>query len=171
MKYSILTKSIALLLFIAFINPVVAQVNTCQALSFYGNAVNEGLCKGLSPGNQNLWVCDLTGGSPDIHTTFNAVTNLHLTVRNNPAPPQCQGSSQLTGVWPAGLNIMAGQPNMVCGVSVQNYVDRFNAVNQAAVIPGHSLCESGFLNAQANLRLTPAQTHLYLLNCAANHCP
>src|SRR5262245_44667137 len=60
--------------------PAAAQVPVCQALTLYGNAANTGLCKSLSPGTQNLWVCGLTTGVTDIHTTFNAATALHLTV-------------------------------------------------------------------------------------------
>lgn len=160
-----------LVLMLSGLTAVKAQVATCDALKLYGNAVNEGLCKDLSPGNQNLWVCDLTGGSPDIHTTFNAATNLHLTVRHNPAPPNCQGNSQLTGFWPAGLGIMAGNPVTVCGVGVQNYVNRLNAVNQVPAMPGQSLCRSAFLTAQANGKLSPTKTAQYLANCGANACP
>ncbi len=36
------------------VQPASAQVPVCQALTLYGNAVNEGLCKSLSPGTQNL---------------------------------------------------------------------------------------------------------------------
>lgn len=167
----IIQNSVFILLLLCLSAVAKAQVATCDALRLYGNAVNEGLCKDLSPGNQNLWVCDLTGGSPDIHTTFNAATNLHVTVRNNPAPPNCQGNSQLTGFWPAGLNIMGGNPAQVCHVSIQNYVNRLNAVNQAPVMPGQTLCRSAFLNAQANGKLSPTKTAQYLANCAASACP
>ncbi|WP_223787357.1 hypothetical protein [Marinicella meishanensis] len=168
---SIKTPTLTVLLWLLCGPTAQAQVATCDALNLYGNAVREGLCKGLSPGNQNLWVCDLTGGSPDIHTTFNAVTNLHVTVRHNPAPPNCQGQSQLTGLWPAGLAIMAGQPGMVCQVNIQNYVNRLNAVAQAAPMLGQTLCRSSFLRAQAAGKLSPTNTAQYLANCAANACP
>jgi|GEM_PF-4516417 len=159
------------LLSMAWFNQSQAQVNTCDALRMYGAAVTSGLCKSLSPGNQHLWVCDLTGGAPDIHTTFNAATNLHVTVRHNPAPPNCQGNSYLSGVWPAGLGIQAGQPAFVCQVSIQGYVDRLNAVAAIPAMPGQSLCRSAFLAAQHAGKLTAAQTHLYLANCGTNACP
>ena len=63
-----------------------AQVPTCEALTLYGNAANSGLCKTLSPATQNLWVCGMTTANPDVHTTFNAATALHVTVVYSPAP-------------------------------------------------------------------------------------
>ncbi|HWU52355.1 MAG TPA: hypothetical protein VN153_06010, partial [Tahibacter sp.] len=74
-----------------------AQVPVCDALTLYGNAVNSGLCRSLSPTTQNLWVCELSGVNPDVHTTFNAATALHVTVRTDVNPPSCQGNSTLAG--------------------------------------------------------------------------
>lgn len=153
---------------VAGTTPAIAQVPTCQALSLYGNAFNEKLCKSLSPTTQNLWVCGLAD-SPDIHTTFNAATALHVTVRNNPAPPGCEGNSQLAGHWPGGLVIAGGQPAMVCNVNVQNWVNRLNAVNQLPA--GHAtLCRAGFLAALAK-GADPALMQTYLDTCQAIGCP
>ena len=63
-----------------------AQVDRCTALTFYGNAVNSGLCRNLSPAGQNLQVCELSAGQPDIHLTFSNAAigdvSLHFTVTN-----------------------------------------------------------------------------------------
>ena len=61
-------------------------VPTCSALSLYANAARTGLCRSLSPTTQNLWVCELSGANPDVHTTFNAANALHITVRQAPQP-------------------------------------------------------------------------------------
>lgn len=149
-------------------------VPTCEALTLYGNAAADGLCKSLSPTTQNLWVCDFTGGSPDIHATFNAATPLHITVRNNPSPPGCQGNSTLTGN-AGNLMIAGGQPTSVCNVSIQNYVNRLNAV-PATPAGGGSACQAGFLAAQASGKLPVAVAATYLAKCnapapAAAACP
>lgn len=149
--------------------PAAAQVPVCRALTLYGNAAADRLCKTLSPTTQNLWVCGLTDGNPDIHTTFNVGTPFHVTVRNNPAPPGCEGNTNLTAAGGA-LAIQAGQPANVCGVDIQSYVNRLNAVPAAPPVVGQSACRAGFLAAQANGRMTPALVATYLATCAANHC-
>lgn len=154
---------------VAAASPAIAQVPTCEALTLYGNAFNEKLCRSLSPTNQNLWVCGLTNDAPDIHTTFNVLTPLHLTVRNNPSPPGCTGNSTLAGNWPGNLTIGLGQPAVVCGVNVQNWVDRLNAVNRLPA-GGQTLCRAGFLAALAN-GANPALMQTYLNTCAAQACP
>jgi hypothetical protein len=76
-EMSVLARFITLTLgaLVVVAQPARAQpVNTCEAITLYGNAANQGLCKSLSPGTQNHWVCDLTAGNPDIHLTFNANT-------------------------------------------------------------------------------------------------
>lgn len=147
-----------------------AQVPICDALTLYGNAANSGLCTSLSPTTQNLWVCAMTTGVTDVHTTFNAATAFHITVRINPAPPNCEGNSYLTGNWPGGLARQAGQPLMVCGVNIDNYVARLNAVPQ--VPPGGTTnCRAGFIAAGAAGRISQATMQSYLNTCAAQACP
>lgn len=147
-----------------------AHVPTCDALTLYGNAANSGLCKSLSPATQNLWVCDLTGADPDVHTTFNAATALHITVRTPPGIPTCEGLSLLAGHWPAALTIAAGQPGVLCNVPIQPWVDRLNAVPQVPA-GGTTACRAGFLAAGAAGRITQATMQSYLLTCAAQQCP
>jgi hypothetical protein len=150
--------------------PATAQVPVCQALTLYGNAVFEGLCKSLSPGTQNLWVCAMTTGSRDVHTTFNAATALHLTVRDNPSPPGCDQNSTFAGNWPGAIVIAAGQPVTICGVSVTNYVARLNAVNQMAG-GATTLCRAPFLAASNSGKISPALAQTYLNLCNAQACP
>jgi hypothetical protein len=145
-------------------------VPVCDALTMYGNAANSGLCQGLSPGTQNLKVCNLAA-TPDIHTTFNAGTPLHVTVRVNPGNPTCQGNAQLTGVWPGGLAILGGQPNAICGVGIQNWVNRLNAVNQVNPGPGQTFCRAAFIAAGNSGRLSPQEVTQYNNLCAQHHCP
>jgi hypothetical protein len=151
-------------------SPASAQVATCEALTLYGNAVSEGLCKILSPGTQNLWVCSLTDANPDVHTTFNTATDLHLTVRVSPAPPGCEGNSTLAGNWPGALQIAGGQPAALCNVGLDNYVARLNAVQQMPA-GGQSLCRAPFLAAQAAGKISPALAQSYLNLCTAQACP
>jgi hypothetical protein len=150
-----------------------AQLNTCEALTLYGNAAGQRLCKSLSPTTQNLWVCELASGQPDIHTTFNAATPLHLTVRNNPAPPGCEGNVQLNGVWPAG--IVAANQNPICGVNVVNYVARLNAVQRMQGGGGQSACRQAFITAGASGRISQPVMQSYLNACdvgnAGAACP
>ncbi|HVH36547.1 MAG TPA: hypothetical protein VM847_20820 [Tahibacter sp.] len=151
-----------------------AQVSTCDALTLYGHAASSGLCRNLSPTTQNLWVCELNGPNPGVHTTFNGATQLRLTVRTGGSPPTCQGHSGLTGNWPpaggGGLKIQTGEPANVCGVNVSNWLSRFNAVPQ---IPngGTTACRSGFLHAIAAGRLSKAVAQTYLNTCDALACP
>jgi hypothetical protein len=148
-----------------------AQVNVCQALTLYGNAVNTGLCKALSPGTQNLWVCDLAVGNPDVHSTFNATTALHITVRTT---PPCANSnpdnSILAGAWPANLAIGAQQRTTICNVSIQNYVDRFNDVQRMAAGPA-TLCRRPFFVAQQAGKISHNLAQSYLNLCALHNCP
>lgn len=158
-----------LLTLLAYASSAAAQVPTCEALSLYGNAFNQGLCKSLSPTTQNLWVCGLTDGATDVHTTFNAANPLHITVRINPGAPTCQGNSTLTGNWPGALAIAAGQPALICGVNVQTRVDRLNAVNQLPA-GASTLCRAGFLAALAG-GADAALMQTYLNTCVATGCP
>jgi hypothetical protein len=168
-RFRFLVAGALLALAAAFATPAAAQVPTCEALTLYGNAFNEHLCRSLSPTTQNLWVCDLSGGAPDVHTTFNAGNPLHLTVRNNPSPPGCQGNSTLGGNWPGALVIAPGQPAMVCGVSVQNYVNRLNAVVQVPA-GAHTLCTAPFIDAIAR-GADPALMQTYINTCGNIGCP
>jgi hypothetical protein len=144
-------------------------VPVCDALTLYGNAANSGLCQSLSTSAH--WVCELAN-SPDIHSTFNAMTPLHITV-NTQGPIPCNGLSTLTGTWNAAgqaLAIAAGQPNLVCNVSIQNYVDRFNA--QPRLPAGATTaCLTAFNAALGNLRISPVVHGFYAALCGANACP
>lgn len=162
--------AVALLTGAIFVSPVAAQVSTCDALTLYGNAANSGLCKTLSPGTQNLKVCELAS-SPDIHITFSAGTPLHLTVRDQAKQPSCEGNSMLNGIWPAALNIGANQPNRICGVDVQNWVNRLNAVPQVAPVGAQSNCGSGFVTAGNSGRLKPQEVTQYNQLCQQHNCP
>lgn len=127
----------------------------CNRVLMYGNAAASGLCRSLSPASQNLWVCELSA-SPDIHTTFNNATALHLTVRS----PSCEGNSYLQNNWP-NLARQQGQPQTVCGVSVDNYVARLNAVPQT-----YGTATQAFTAAQNAGRITPAVATSYInLGC------
>lgn len=151
--------------------PASAQpVPVCEALTMYGNAVNTGLCRSLSPTTQNLWVCALTDSDPDVHTTFNLATALHVTVRTPPGVPTCQGNSTLTGHWPAALAIAGGQPAVICGVGIQNWVNRLNAVPQMPA-GGQTLCTAPFLAAGAAGRISQNTMQSYLNTCNAQACP
>jgi len=140
-------------------------VTTCQALTLYGNSKVTGLCKTLSPGTQNLWVCGLTDANPDVHSTFNRATVLHLTVRT--AGAACQGNAYLAGPWPGGVTLAVGQPAVVCGVNMQAYVVRFNAVPQTFG------CQASFTEAQRLGRITPtiATSYINLCNAPDLLCP
>jgi hypothetical protein len=153
------------------VRPTLAQVPVCDALTLYGNAVSEGLCKSLSPGTQNLWVCALTAGNPDIHTTFNANTALHLTVRENPAPPGCDRNSTLAGAWPNHVAIAPGQPQNICQVTVQNYVNRLNAVNRMPSAGGQTFCRTAFVAAGQRGKITHTVMQSYLNLCTQHACP
>ena len=141
-----------------------AAVDRCQALTLYGNAAASGLCRSLSPTSQTLWVCELAS-SPDVHTTFNGSTNLHITVRMQ----GCEGYSNLDGAWPGQLRL-AGQP-MICGVNVQNYGDRLNAQPRMPARPGMTFVRTAFVTAIERSRLAPALAQGYIdlgvqWNCA-----
>lgn len=138
-------------------------VTTCEALTLYGNAVVTGLCRTLSPGTQNLWVCGLTDANPDVHSTFNRATPLHITVRTT----VCEGASVLAGAWPNALTLAAAQPVNICNVNVQNYVARLNAV------PETYGCQASFVQAQALGRITPAiaTSYIDLCNDPVLNCP
>ncbi len=144
----------------------VAVVPTCQALSLYANAANTGLCKSLSPTTQNLWVCELAQ-SPDVHLTFNAGTNLHITVRK--LSPACEGAAQFNGVFPGGLTL--AQPHSICGVNVANYVPRLNAVAQLPAAPNQPLVKTAILAAKNKGRVTDAVAQTYIATATAQHCP
>ncbi len=152
----------------AIARPADAQVPVCEALTLYGNAANSGLCHSLSPANQNLWVCELTQGNPDIHLTFNAVAALHITVRQYQMPPVCQGNSNLAGNWHQGLTNLAianGQQGVICGTNVINYMARLNNVPMAPHGNNASACTAGFIAALAVNRLTPQVAQTYIDEC------
>ncbi len=155
-------------------SPARAQppVPVCDALSLYANGADSGLCKSLSPTTQNLWVCELTGEVTDVHTTFNAATALHVTVRINPGAPTCQGNSILTGSYPSvvgnALRRAAGQPAVVCGVSIDNYVQRLVAVPQLLAAPGQNRVQTAILNALAAGRVTAPVAQTYINTAAPN---
>jgi len=149
------------------IQPALAQsVSICDALTLYGNAVDQGLCKSLSPTTQNLWVCTLTDANPDVHTTFNAVTDLHFTVRT-PPPTSCEGSSDLTGTWNVQQQQLAFQPNQpqqVCGVNLASYLTRLNA------LAPNNECKQAFIDAVAKGKITQSVAQSYINQCN-NNCP
>lgn len=156
-----------------------ANVPTCDALTLYSSAVNTRLCRSISPANQNLWVCELSD-NPDIHTTFNAATALHVTVRiNNTIAPQqnCQGNSILNGTWnaynnaPGQIVIAAGQPNTICNVNITNYINRLNAVPAAPRGNAPSNCAAGFMDANATGYLSAGVAAGYINLCQRNNCP
>jgi hypothetical protein len=157
-------------------SPAWAQgpVPICDALSLYANGARTGLCRSLSPTTQNLWVCELTTQNPDVHTTFNAVTALHITVRTPRGNPTCQGNSVLTGTYPSiaanMLRRVAGQPQVVCNVDVDNYIQRLIAVPQLAPAAGQNRVQTAILNAQAAGRVTAAVAGTYIATAAANGC-
>jgi len=136
----------------------VQAVPTCEALSLCANAAESGLCRSLSPTTQNHWVCGLADG-PDIHTTFNAATHLHITVRQCPGP-SCQGHANINGTFPANMTLTANAP--ICRVSAQNYLARLNAVNEMAAAAGQTHVQTAILAAVA-------QT--YISTAAHHHCP
>lgn len=143
-------------------------VPTCESLSLYANAANTGLCRSLSPTTQNLWVCELSD-NPDIHLTFNAGNNLHITVRKlNPA---CEGNSQFNGNFPGALTLAA--PAAICGVNIQNYLARLNAVPQMPAAHGQTRVQTAALAAVAARRLTiqVAQTYINTAGPHGQNCP
>ena len=142
-------------------------VPTCEALSLYANAAESGLCRSLTPTTQNHWVCELADG-PDIHTTFNAATHLHITVRQYPGP-NCQGHTNINGTFPANMTLQANAP--ICHVSVQNYLARLNAVNEMAAAPGQTHVQTAILAAVAAGRVTAAVAQTYVNTAAHHHCP
>jgi hypothetical protein len=143
-----------------------AAVSTCQALSLYANAANTGLCKSVSPTTQNLWVCELAQ-SPDVHLTFNAGTNLHVTVRK--LSPACEGLAQFNGAFPGGLTL--AQPHTICGVNVADYVPRLNAVPQLAAAPNQTLVKTAILAAKNRGRVTDAVAQTYIATATHQGCP
>jgi hypothetical protein len=158
-------------------SPASAQgpVPVCDALSLYANGARTGLCRSLSPTIQNLWVCELTGDATDVHATFNAGVALHITVRVNPGAPTCQGNSILTGTYPGApgnlLRRAVGQPALVCGVQIDNYVQRLIAVPQLPPAPGQNRVQTAMLNAMAGGRVTPALAQTYINTAAAQPAP
>ncbi|HLO87202.1 MAG TPA: hypothetical protein VK203_19650 [Nostocaceae cyanobacterium] len=137
-----------------------AKVPVCEALRFYGNAAYEGLCKNLSTGTN--WVCELAS-SPDVHTTFNNDTRLHLTVRPCPTGER----SDLAGNWPRNLKIETGQPTTLCNVSVQNYVNRFNVVNEMPAGAEPTRCRAAFVAARERGRISGEVAKFYLNLCGS----
>lgn len=171
------TARVLVVLFVAFavmtvgIRPASAQtasprVNVCQALTLYGNAAREGLCKNLSTGTN--WVCELAKeNNLDIHTTFNATTPFHITVRPCPAGER----SDLTGTWPNSLIIAQNQPITLCGVSIQTYVDKLNKVTQVNSAPApETLCTTAFKKAVEAGKIDGTVANFYKDKCKVNRC-
>lgn len=146
-----------------------AQVPVCEALTMYGNAVNTGVCQSLSPATQTHWVCGLAGPDPDIHTTFNATTPLHITVRV--PQPACEGNSTLGGNWPGHLVIAQGQPRTICNNGLQAWVTQLNGVPGVARIGQQSFCVSAFLTAIDNGTISYADAQTYIDQCRRRACP
>ena len=161
-----LTRAIPAVLILTIVPFAQAQVLTCNALTMYGWGVSSGTCSSLSPATQNLWVCEISHGNPEIHTTFNAATPLHLTVRSGTG---CEGNTGINGAFPANL-ALANNAN-ICGVTVTNYRDRLNAIMQGPTPGGATACRAGFLTASAASRLGPTAQAAYLNLCNAQHCP
>lgn len=88
-------------------------VTPCNALTMYGWGITDDTCRSLSPATQNLWVCEISTGNPEIHTTFNATVALHLIVRGGTI---CEGNVNLRGTFPDMLALIAPPvPPTVCG--------------------------------------------------------
>ncbi|UUX49131.1 hypothetical protein NUH88_17215 [Nisaea acidiphila] len=144
-------------------------VTDCEALTLYGNAMNQRLCRTLSPTTQNLWVCGLTTGATDVHITFNRNTPLHLTVRVNPGNPTCQGNTPIGGAFPGAMT-MPGAPAQICGVNTQNWLNRLNAVAQMPA-GAHTLCRAPFIAMIGSGRMTPGDAQTYLNQCDNGNAP
>jgi len=143
------------------------SVPVCDGLTLYGNARASGLCKTLSQGN-NLWVCELAT-SPDIHTTFNKTTGLHLTVRSQ----SCDKNSYFTGKWNSAgktLKVASGSSASICGVDVAKYATRLNDVHQNPASAGVTACKAGFDAAYGSGKIDAKTYNFYTGLCKANSC-
>lgn len=147
---------------------VARAMNVCQALTLYGNATVTGLCKSISM--NNLWVCELTAAQPDVHLTFNAQTVLHLTVRTQ--QKACDQNTNILGNFPGAMNALPAH-QVLCGVNVDNYIARLNAVPQLAVGTNNqaTLCRTAIQQALNNLKITQPIYNFYIGQCQANNCP
>ena len=165
-----------------------AAVPVCEALRLYASASASGLCKSLSPASQNLQVCELSSANPDIHTTFNEATPLHITVRvpkaaepkavgvrqaaaRRPAPggrgalgeeSACEGNATFNGNWPGRLGLQKNAA--ICGVNVQSYLARLNAVHDA----GDPI--AAFTELQTKGKLSAAVANGYITLAKKNNC-
>lgn len=149
--------------------PAQAFVNTGEALTLYGNAAELGtVCINETPSTpskvhsstQNQWVCQLAA-DPDIHLTFNATTNLHLTVYN--ATTGCRQLSYLDGTWPRGLTFMAGEPLSLCGVPIATYPAMLNAITSSnGTVLG---CKASFVAAREKLHISATTENRYIERC------
>jgi hypothetical protein len=143
----------------------IAQVATCNALTMYGWGSTSGTFSSLSPFGQNLKVAEISTGNPEIHLTFNAATNLHVTVRSGTT---CEGNTDLGGAFPGALtNPVPPGRATICNVTITTYLQRLNGIPQGAPVGARSACESGFLRS----RLSQAQITGYVGLCVAAHCP
>jgi len=180
----VLITGLSLLPALAFVDASpAAAVPVCEALRLYASATESGLCKSLSPAGQNLQVCELSGTNPDIHTTFNAQTPLHITVRvpepvgvrqaaaRRPAPgghgaaaagKACEGNATFNGNWPGRLGLQ--QNAAICGVNVQSYLARLNAV------PDAGAPIEAFTALQTRGRLSAATANGYISLSRKNNC-
>jgi hypothetical protein len=154
-------------------NPGVSLAQTvpiCDALTLYGNARADGTCRSLS--TNNLWVCELTTADMDVHSTFNATTNFHITVRQG---SNCEGLAYLAGTWPANQGVglafsNAQQPRTICSVNVQGYIDRFNGTTRTPA-GGTTFCQAAFVKAQNAGKISNQQATFYIGLCTNNQCP
>lgn len=176
MKTRSLQTSIGLSIFITASAFAQNPTSRCTSLTFYGNAVSSGLCKTLSPADQNLQVCELTSAQPDIHLTFGLIrpgaapppappppppAPLHLTIRANNSTPPCEGNVNILRT--AANAFQAAAPGRICSVDVTNYVARMNAQTIAATVPPATACRTAFLAAHA--KLSPGVQQGYLDAC------
>lgn len=138
------------------------KVKICDALKLYGNAaVAGGLCRALS--TNNLWVCEITGAvgnNPDVHLTFNAATELHVTVRT----PTCEGNAYVQGTM-GHFTWVGAAPAPLCNVVVTNYLARLNAV--PVTFP---TCIGGFNKALSDGKINAATQNFYATQCRTNKC-
>lgn len=138
-------------------SPAAAHVDKCDAMGLYANADYENLCKISSPTTQNLWVC-VFANPPDIHMTFNKDTPLHVTVRQK----GCEGHSNLDGQFPGNLRRAGGQPATVCGVNIDDYLKRLNAVQKMGAAGGKSTVVTALLAAEERGRLDKSLGQTYI---------
>jgi hypothetical protein len=169
---------VVVVLFVFFMNneaKASSKAEMCSYLSMYGNGLYFGQCHQLSiPNAHNQWVCELQG-APDVHTTFNASTDFHITVKKPEADDQqaCDEHSYLTGLWVSGngsIALAGDQQGVLCGVSVQPFIDKLNAI-LAVPFDNSSACKAGFLNASIQDKISIGDAQKYMNLCQRYACP